>query len=47
VHVLQDGAKNDPVALDRFLGHIAAATERLTSTATALLVLAKAEARLG
>jgi len=47
VEVLQDGAKDDPVARDRFLAHIATAAERLASTATALLVLAKAEAGLG
>jgi len=47
IQVLQDGAKDDPVARERFLGHIAAASERLTSAATALLVLAKAEAGHG
>jgi signal transduction histidine kinase len=45
--VLQDGAKDDPQARDRFLGHISDAAERLTSVATALLVLARAEAGLG
>ena len=47
VQVLQDGAKEDPEARDRFLAHIATASERLTSTAQALLALAKAEAGLG
>jgi two-component system phosphate regulon sensor histidine kinase PhoR len=45
--VLQDGAKDDPEARDRFLTHISDASERLTSVATALLVLARAEAGLG
>ncbi len=45
--VLQNGAKDDPEARDLFLGHIASASERLTSTAKALLTLAKAEAGLG
>jgi two-component system phosphate regulon sensor histidine kinase PhoR len=45
--VLQDGAKDDPQARDRFLTHISQASERLTSVATALLVLARAEAGLG
>lgn len=47
VQVLQDSAKDDPVARDRFLRHIAAAADRLTSIATALLILARAEAGLG
>lgn len=45
--VLQEGAKDDPQARDRFLAHIADASERLTSIATALLVLARAESGLG
>ena len=45
--VLQDGAKDDPQARDRFLTHISQASEQLTSVATALLVLARAEAGLG
>jgi two-component system phosphate regulon sensor histidine kinase PhoR len=45
--VLQDGAKDDPQARDRFLTHISEASERLTSVATALLVLARAESGLG
>jgi two-component system phosphate regulon sensor histidine kinase PhoR len=45
--VLQDGAKDDPQARDRFLTHISDASERLTSIATALLVLARAESGLG
>jgi len=46
-HVLKAGAKDDPAARDRFIAHIAEASDRLTSTTTALLVLAKAEAGLG
>ncbi len=42
--VLQESAKDDPVARGRFIAHIADGTERLVSTATALLVLARAEA---
>jgi two-component system, OmpR family, phosphate regulon sensor histidine kinase PhoR len=45
--VLQDGAKDDPQARDRFLTHISDASDRLTSIATALLVLARAESGLG
>ena len=40
--VLQESAKDDPAARDRFIAHIADGTERLVSTATALLVLARA-----
>ena len=47
VEVLQNGAKDDPAARDRFLGHIATAAQRLTSTASALLDLARAESGLG
>jgi signal transduction histidine kinase len=45
--VLQDGGKDDPDARERFIGHIAAASERVTMTATAMLVLARAENGLG
>jgi two-component system, OmpR family, phosphate regulon sensor histidine kinase PhoR len=41
--VLQESAKDDPQARDRFIGHIADGTERLISIAMALLVLARAE----
>jgi two-component system phosphate regulon sensor histidine kinase PhoR len=42
-HVLQESAKDDPQNRDRFIAHIVAATDRLVSVATALLVLARAE----
>jgi signal transduction histidine kinase len=45
--VLKHGAKDDPPARERFIDHIAVAAERLTSAATALLTLARAEAGLG
>jgi signal transduction histidine kinase len=41
--VLQESAKDDPQARERFIAHIAEGTERLVSIATALLVLARAE----
>ena len=43
VHVLQDSAQHDPEARARFLAHLAERTDRLITTATALLVLARAE----
>jgi signal transduction histidine kinase len=41
--VLQESAKDDPQARDRFIAHIVDGSERLVSIATALLVLARAE----
>jgi signal transduction histidine kinase len=43
-HVLQERAQDDPKARARFIAHIVDRTDRLISTATALLVLARAEA---
>jgi len=43
IEVLQDGAKNDPEARDRFLGHIEQATARLERLLDAVLVLARAQ----
>jgi signal transduction histidine kinase len=45
-HVLQEGAKDDPEARDRFLQHIADGAERLIRISRALLALARAEAGL-
>jgi len=42
-HVLQERAQDDPKARARFVAHIVDRTDRLISTATALLVLARAE----
>lgn len=44
VELLQAGAKDDPVARDRFLAHLERETQRLASLARALLVLARAQA---
>jgi len=44
VELLQAGAKEDPVARDRFLAHLERETHRLTRLARALLVLARAQA---
>lgn len=41
-HVLESGAKEDPVIRDRFLGHIARECSRLVRIARGLLVLARA-----
>jgi signal transduction histidine kinase len=43
VEVLQAGAKDDPEARDRFLGHIDRATDRLGRLGRALLILARAQ----
>jgi signal transduction histidine kinase len=43
IEVLQDGAKDDPAARDRFLAHIQRATARLDRLIDALLVLARAQ----
>jgi signal transduction histidine kinase len=43
VEVLQDGAKQNPVERDRFLGHIEQATARLERLLDALLILARAQ----
>ena len=43
IEVLQGGAKEDPVARDRFLGHIERESHRLARLARALLVLARAQ----
>lgn len=43
VEVLQSGAKDVPGERDRFLGHVAEHTARLTRIARALLVLARSE----
>jgi two-component system, OmpR family, phosphate regulon sensor histidine kinase PhoR len=43
VEVLQNGAKEDPAARDRFLGHIERATARLERLLDALLVLARSQ----
>lgn len=45
VEVLQAGAKDDPVARDRFLAHIERESERLTRLARALLALARAQSQ--
>ena len=42
-HVLQERAQDDPKARARFIAHIVERTDRLISTATALLVLARSE----
>ena len=42
VEVLGNGARHDPVLLERFLGHIRLHTERLTRIARGMLVLARA-----
>src|SRR5262249_22693219 len=44
VEVLQGGAKDDPLARDRFLTHIEREAERLARLARALLTLARAHA---
>lgn len=41
VDVLDAGAKHDPIAVDSFLGHLRAHSDRLTRLATSLLVLAR------
>jgi two-component system phosphate regulon sensor histidine kinase PhoR len=43
VAVLQSGAKDDPVARDRFLGHLERETARLSRLGRALLTLARAQ----
>jgi signal transduction histidine kinase len=43
VEVLQAGAKEDPAARDRFLGHIEVHSQRLIRIARGLLVLARAQ----
>jgi two-component system, OmpR family, phosphate regulon sensor histidine kinase PhoR len=43
IEVLQQGAKDDPAARERFLGHIELATGRLERLVDALLVLARAQ----
>src|SRR5207244_9752380 len=43
VEVLQSGAKDVPSDRDRFLGHVAEDTARLTRIARALLVLARSQ----
>jgi signal transduction histidine kinase len=43
VELLQAGAKEDPVARDRFLAHLERETHRLSRLARALLVLARAQ----
>src|SRR5207302_561519 len=43
VEVLQSGAKEVPSDRDRFLGHVAEDTARLTRIARALLVLARSQ----
>lgn len=43
VEVLQGGAKEEPVARDRFLGHIESQSARLARLARALLILARAQ----
>ena len=43
IEVLQDGAKENPVERDRFLGHIEDATARLERLLDALLILARAQ----
>jgi signal transduction histidine kinase len=43
IEVLQGGGKDDPVARERFLGHIDRATARLERLLDALLILARAE----
>lgn len=46
VELLQAGAKDDPVARDRFLAHLERETQRLSRLARALLVLARARANV-
>src|SRR5262249_22687360 len=41
--VLQEGAKDDPKALDHFLGHLAEDTERMNRLTRSLLTLARVE----
>src|SRR5262249_18301786 len=43
IEVLQEGAKDDPKALDHFLGHLAADTERMNRLTRSLLTLARVE----
>ena len=43
IEVLQTGAKDDPDARDRFLGHIERESARLTRLARTLLILARAQ----
>ena len=43
VELLQSGAKEDPLARDRFLAHLERETQRLARLARALLVLARAQ----
>jgi signal transduction histidine kinase len=43
VEVLQEGAKDDPEALDHFLGRLAEDTERMNRLTSALLTLARVE----
>jgi signal transduction histidine kinase/HAMP domain-containing protein len=43
IEVLQEGAKNDPKALDHFLGHLAEDTERMNRLTRSLLTLARVE----
>jgi signal transduction histidine kinase/HAMP domain-containing protein len=44
IDVLQNGAKDDPIERDRFLGHIEREADRLARLARALLTLARAHA---
>ena len=43
IEVLQEGAKDDPKALDHFLGHLAEDTERMNRLTRSLLTLARVE----
>ncbi len=43
IEVLQEGAKDDPQALDHFLGHLAEDTERMNRLTQSLLTLARVE----
>jgi len=44
IEVLQDGARDDPAARDRFLGHIQREADRLGRLASSLLLLARIQA---
>ena len=43
IEVLQEGAKDDPQALDHFLGHLAEDAERMNRLTSSLLTLARVE----
>jgi two-component system sensor histidine kinase VicK len=43
IEVLQEGAKDDPKALDHFLGHLAEDTDRMNRLTRSLLTLARVE----